>query len=188
MAANTPLTRTRLDPRTSKMAGDALRATDRMGDLLDEVSELTRWVRGEHALTLGRVVIGDMIAAAARAASMPRHARVSVEVNAPADLATDADSAQLTKACAALITAIAQAQTRDTTIVVMAHGGGQGRPVVGIAPVDLRHAAVTERPPALERAGAGLSIAMADLIVTRHGGLLVERWAGEVWAGYEARL
>ena len=176
-----------LDPRVSKMVADALRATDRMGELLDEVSEFARWVRGEHALAQARVPLGDITVAAAKMAPMPTHAQVRVEVNAPGDVTAEADAAQLTRACAALIAATARSQIGDATIIVAVHAGNQGRPVVRIAPGDWLEAAV-ERPPALERAGAGLSIAMADLIVKRHGGLLVERWASEVWAGYEVRV
>jgi hypothetical protein len=33
-----------------------------------------------------------------------------------------------------------------------------------------------------------LSIALADLIVRRHGGTLLERWVGTEWAGYECRV
>jgi signal transduction histidine kinase len=177
-----------LDPRAAKMVTDAIRATDRMGELLDEVTEFARWARGEHALTMTSVALRDIVVAATTSAATPTHAQVRVEVDAPPDVTADADGAQLTRACASLLAAIARSQTRDATIVVAVRSGNLGRGVLLMAPGELLDSPAAERPAALERAGAGLSIALADLIVKRHGGALVERWVGEVWAGYEVRL
>ena len=177
-----------LDPRAAKMVNDAIRATDRMGELLEEVSEFARWARGEHALTMTRVALRDIVVAATKSAAMPTHAQVRVEVDAPPDVTADADGAPLTRACASLVAAIARSQIQDATIVVAVRSGDQGRAVLRIAPGDLLDSPAAERPPAVERAGAGLSIAMADVIITRHGGRLAERWVGDVWAGYVCRL
>ena len=58
------------------MVADAQRATDRMSELLDEVSELARWVRGEHTVNLSRVPLSDIVTAAATSAALPDTAQV----------------------------------------------------------------------------------------------------------------
>jgi hypothetical protein len=100
----------------------------------------------------------------------------------------DVDAVHLTRAVSALVAATARSLVRGGTVVIDVREASPGHAVLRIGPQHLLDAAVEERPPALERAGAGLSIALADLIVTRHGATLLECWAGTEWAGYECRL
>jgi signal transduction histidine kinase len=175
-----------LDARATKMVADAQRATDQMSALIDQVSEFARWVRGEHALT--RLSTGLCEAVAAAAAPTPAGSNVRVELTGSSDVTADVDAAQLTRAISALVAATARSLVKGGTVVIDVRAGNPGCAVLRIGPQPLLDAAAEERPPALERAGAGLSIALADLIVRRHGGTLLERWAGTEWAGYECRL
>ena len=175
-----------LDARATKMVNDAQRAADQMSALLDQVSEFARWARGEHTLT--RVSTGLRDAMGAAAPPTQAGSNVGVELTGPADITADVDAAQLTRAVSALVAATARSLVKGGTVVIDVRAGSPGGAVLRIGPRQLLDATAEERPPTLERAGAGLSVALADLIIKRHGGTLLERWAGTEWAGYECRL
>lgn len=176
-----------LDARGAKMVADIQRAANRMSGLLDEVSELARWVRGEHTVngTLGP--LADLVAAAAARATFPDSPLVRVEVAAPADVTAVVDQPPLVRAWAALISAVARAQVEDATIAVVLRRSEAGPAELRIAP-QTRLDAADERPMTIERAGAGLSLALAELILQRHGGGVVECWQPGAWAGYRCWL
>lgn len=176
-----------LDPRATKMVADIRRATDRMSTLLDEVSEFARWVRGEHTVNLAPLPLHEIVTAAAADAVLPDSVQVRVEVDAPADIVARVDRQPLAKAWAALVSATARAQVEDATIAVVLRSADPGHAVLRIAP----HAALDateEQPVVIERAGAGLSLALAQLIVQRHGGRVTECWREGTWAGYRCSL
>jgi signal transduction histidine kinase len=176
-----------LDQRTAKSIADASRATDRMAELLDELSEYARWVRGEQTLSRAPTPLRDVLAAAAEAAVLPTAPQVRLELDALAEPTALVDSARLARAWSALITALARAQTGDATLV-LALRADAGHAALRLVPHHLLDAATLEKPPAIERAGAGLALAQAALLIERHGGHLAERWVGDVWAGYVCRL
>ena len=175
-----------LDARATKMVTDAQRAADQMSALLDQLSEFARWSRGEHTLT--RVSTGLRGALAAAAAPPQAGSKVGVELTGPPDVTADVDAAQLTRAVSALVAASARSLVKGGTVVIDVRAGNDREAVLRIGPQQLLDTLAEDRPAALERAGAGLSVALADLIVRRHGGTLLERWAGKEWAGYECRL
>jgi signal transduction histidine kinase len=172
------------DPRAQKTVEQASQATAWMAALLDELSEYARWVRGEHALAPAPASLRHVLVEAASAALLPATPQVRVEVDALVDVIAPVDTARLAGAWSALITAVARAQTDDATVVLALRPLDHGHAVLRIVPHHLLDAATAERPPDLARAGAGLAIALAVLLVQRHGGHLAERWLGEVWAGY----
>lgn len=177
-----------LDERAAKVVADASRATDRMAELLDELSEYARWVRGEQTLARVDTSLRDVLVAAASAASLPTTPQLRLEVDALVEPTACVDSARLSRAWAALITASARAQTQDATLILALRPTDAGHAALRIVPHHLLDAATVEKPPVLERAGAGLAIAQASLLIERHGGLLAERWVGDVWAGYVCLL
>jgi signal transduction histidine kinase len=176
-----------LDDRSARMVAHVEQATDRMSALLDEVSEFARWVRGDHTVNLTPLPLGEIAAAAAAGATRPDAVQVGIEVDAPPEIIASVDRAPLTRAWAALVSALARAQVEDATIVVVLRSSGPGRAVLRVAPLASLDA-TDERPVIIERAGAGLSLVLAQLIVQRHGGQLVECWRGGGWAGYRCSL
>lgn len=176
-----------LDARGAKMIGDVQRATDRMSVLLDELSELARWVRGEHFLSTTSQPLAAIVAAAAADVALPDSPVVRLDVEAPAEIAAPVDQLPLVRAWSALIAAAVRAQVKDATVRVVLSSAESGRAELQIAsgpwldPLDVR-------PVAIERAGAGLSLALAELILQRHGGGVVECWQPGVWAGYRCWL
>lgn len=176
-----------LDARSTKMVTDVQRATDRMTALLDEVSELARWARGEHTLTRTSQPLAGLVAAAAASAALPESPLVHVEIDAPADCTAVVDRLPLVRALSALISASARAQVEDATITVTLRSSEAGHAVLRIAPRPLLDA-TSEQPLAIERAGAGLSLALAEAIIQRHGGGVVECWLTKEWAGYRCWL
>jgi signal transduction histidine kinase len=172
------------DPRALKTVEQAGRATTRMAELLDELSEYARWVRGEQVLVMAPGSLRQVLLTVARDTPLPQAPAIRLEVDALVDVTAPVDAPRLARALVALATAAARAQTEDAAILLNVRPHDPGHAVVGIVPHHLRDASATDRPPALERAGAGLSLALTDLIVHRHGGRLVERWVGDAWAGY----
>ena len=176
-----------LDARSAKMVADAERATDRMSVLLDEVSEFARWVRGDHTVNLTRMPLNDIVAAAVASAMLPDSVEIRVEVDTPADVTAAVDRGPLIKAWAALVSATARAQVEDATIAVVLRSADPGHAVLRIAPHGSLEA-TGEQPVVIERAGAGLSLALAELIVKRHGGGVTECRTAEGWMGYRCWL
>lgn len=176
-----------LDARATKMVADIERATDRMSALLDEVSEFARWVRGEHTVNPAPVPLHEIVAAAAAAAVLPDSVQVRLDVDAPPDIIVRVDRVPLIKAWAALLSATARAQVEDATVDVVLRSADPGHAVLRIAP-RVAIEATDEQPMVVERAGAGLSLALAQLIVQRHAGTVTDCWREGAWAGYRCTL
>ena len=109
-----------LDARAAKAVQEATRATDRMADLLDELSVYARWARGDARLMRGPVPLHDVLTRAMAASHLPSSPAVTATLDVPADVNVDADRDQLSAACAHLISALARAQVGDTELTLRA--------------------------------------------------------------------
>ena len=109
-----------LDARAAKAVHEATRATDRMADLLDELSAYARWARGDARLMRGPVPLHDVLTRAVAASRLPASPAITTTLDVPPDVHVDADRDQLSAACAHLISALARAQVGDTELTLRA--------------------------------------------------------------------
>jgi signal transduction histidine kinase len=176
-----------LDARSAKAVQEAARATDRMADLLDELSTYARWARGDARLMRGPVALADVVSRALSASHLPASPAVTAAADVPAEVEVHADREQLALACAHLVSAVAQAQVADADVIVRARAL-EKRVEVRIAIAPELDAEGEDEEPMLERAGLGLAIALAELLIRMHGATLTERRHGRAWAGYVIRF
>lgn len=177
------------DPRAPKAIGDAGHAADRMAALLDELSYYGRLACGEAHLHLDTASLPSLLEDAARQTTLPRDVEVEIGVRVSPDVSVRADRARLTESCAALAAALAHAQVSPATIVfTVSSDGAAGSPVLRVVLDPHAGSTLGRRPPRLDRSGAGLSLAIADLIIRLHGGAPFEAWAEDTWVGYEVPL
>ncbi len=176
-----------LDARASKAVQEATRATDRMADLLDELSAYARWARGDARLMRGPVPLHDVLTRAVTASRLPSSPSVTVTLEVPPDVNVDADRDQLSTACAHLISALARAQVGDTELTLGARKV-DGHVEMWISPRAGLDGADEGAEPMLERSGQGLGVALADLLIRLHGATLRERRHGPTWTGYVIRF
>jgi len=176
-----------LDPRAAKAVQEATRATDRMADLLDELSVYARWARGDARLMRGPVPLHDVLTRAVAASHLPSSPAVTATLDVPADVNVEADRDQLSAACAHLISALARAQVGDTELTLRARTL-DGHVEMRISPAAGLDGAEEGAEPMLERSGLGLGVALADLLIRLHGATLRERRQGSTWTGYVIRF
>ena len=179
------------DPRARKAVEEAGRALERVAALVEDLGHYARLASGEARLHPAPASLGEILRIAAGGVTLPATPTVDVLVQVPAeiDITIHADVTRLAEACGALATALARAQVEDSTVLLTtAPENRPDRPSILISLAPLRGSAAAGRPARLERSGAGLSLATADLIVRLHGGTLAERWTEEAWAGYVVRL
>lgn len=172
-----------LSEKQAGAVGQAARAADRMAALLDEISEYTRWLRGERALAPERIALAPL-AATAIAAIAP-----APELRIPPDLMVDADPVRLGSA----LTTLADAATRilqdlSPVAIVATPATGTGALTITVGPAHPPAATDGEAPADLRRSGHGLGLALADCIIRAHGGSLTERHGPQQWGGYVIRL
>lgn len=177
------------DARAQKAVEEAGHAAERMTLLLLQLSDYTRLASGESRLHTELTPLRDVLEAAAGRVPRPSPAGVEIAVRVSPDIAILLDRARLADAFAALAAAVARAQTTGGTVILaIVEANEPAGPAIVVAPsadVDSRAA---ERAPRLDRSGAGLTLALAELTVRRHGGALAERWIDDSWAGYVVRL
>jgi len=176
-----------LDVRSSKAVQEATKATDRMADLLDELSTYACWARGDAHLMLGPVPLADVVSRALAASHLPTSPAITAAADVPPELEVQADREQLAQACAHLVSAVARAQAADGAVIV------RGRVVekrvhVRIAIKAELDAEGEDAEPLLERSGLGLGVALAELLIRMHGATLHERRHGRAWYGYVIRF
>ena len=176
-----------LDARAAKAVHEATRATDRMADLLDELSAYARWARGDARLMRGPVPLHDVLTRAVAASHLPSSPAVTATLDVPPHVTVDADRDQLSTACAHLISAVARAQVGDTKLTLRAGELGD-RVELRICPATGLEGADEGEEPLLERSGLGLGVALADLLIRLHGATLRERRHGPAWTGYVIRF
>lgn len=172
-----------LSEKQAGAVGQAARAADRMAALLDEISEYTRWLRGERALAPARTALAPLASTAIAAITPAPQLRI------PPDLIVDADPLRLGSA----LTTLTEAATRilqdlSPVAIVATPATGTSVLTITVGPANAPGATAGEAPADLRRSGHGLGLALADCIIRAHGGSLTERHGPQQWGGYVIRL
>ena len=157
------------EPQKQAVAA-SLRATERMVDILAEVSAFAHLQRGDTPLDSQATTLGAVAAAAA----LPNTPAITTEGEvAQAELL--ADLSLLGPALASVAAAVHAARPRETSVPVAIRveprdGTTFGRLTIGRLP----EGALTSAPVNLLRGGLGLRLPLASTVIAAHGGLIEE--------------
>lgn len=177
---------TELSDRSREAVVAALRASDRLAEVLDEASLLAHLQIGDFRLDPKKTPLDTLLQSAIQAAALPAGFRIGLDLAALPPATIEADVVRLPKALASLIGVVARAHSNATGVELTA------------TPTRLReHAAValrvlahpTSELPVSEadfmatRGGYGLALPIASLVLQRHGGLVRELRHGDRSAG-----
>ncbi len=169
----------------------ALRASDRMANVLDEASLLAHLRLGDISHEPRRVPLSTLVHAAIQAAALPEDSRVDLDAAALPAVSLDADEPRLRSALATLITTVARAQTNQVAVEIQAtptRVGRQRAVRLRIAPRTLSGVDASEAELNTGRGGLGLALPIAACIIERHGGRLRELRHGDRPAGIAVAL
>lgn len=180
-----------LSERSREAIAAALRASDRVADVLDQASMLSHLHQGTLKLEPKRVPLTTVLHAAIQAAELPQAYTVALELANLPSASLHADESRLRTAIATLIAAVARAQTSPVTVLVTATRSRLARkPAVRlrIGPKTLSRVDATESELNTTRGGFGLAIPIAGVIITGHRGRVRELKQGERNAGFVVTL
>lgn len=169
----------------------ALRASQRIADVLEEASLLAHLRLGDITIEPKRTALATVVHAAIQAAALPEESRVELDAAAMPAVTLEADEPRLRSALATFITTVARAQTSQVAVEIQASRARLGRRQavrLRIAPRTLSGVEATEVDLNAGRGGLGLSLPIAACIVERHGGRVRELRHGEQPAGLAVTL
>lgn len=174
-------------PKTARQSVTAaLRATDRLAEVLDEASLLAHLRIGDLPFDRKRIALSTVVYAAIQAASLPEDSRVDLDAAALPSVALETDEIRLRAALATLISAVARAQTSRVVVEIKATSARLGRRKavrLRIAPQTMSGVDATEVDLNTGRGGFGLSIPIAAYVIEAHGGRIRELRHGDRPAG-----
>lgn len=176
-----------LGTRPRRVMTEMTRATDRLGVLLDELSDLAHLKDGRIKLTLRSMSLRSVLNQAVQAVELPDNFEADLDVVAPADVRMRVDEVRLRAVFCALILALARAQPGAASIDLRL-SKGRTATIVVVQPRSLGHGTVVEQAVDFARGGMGLQLPIADAVVQAHGGRLRERWVAGRWAGFVVKL
>lgn len=178
-----------LPERHRKAVVHATEGANRLVALLDELSELGRFKQGIIRLSLHNLSLRSVMSQAVQAVVLPE-SDVALDVIAPSDVRIRVDEARMRFVFETLIIALARAQNGAVTLELklVPPRTLKSAPHVTVAIRSLGRGTAVDRPVDLSRGGIGLSLAIADAVVTAHGGRLREQWLGGRWVGFDIRL
>ena len=175
-----------LSPRSRQSIEGALRASDRMADILDEASLYAHMQIGDVRLEPKRVPLRTIVHTAIQAAGLPPDSTVDLDADAIPNVTLDADESRLRTALATFITAVARAQSSNVVVQISAARtrlGGKRAVRLRIGPRTMSGVEATEGELNARRGGFGLAIPIAAVIVEGHGGRVGESRYGDRSAG-----
>ena len=157
-----------------QVVGATVKASDRLADLLSELTALAQLQRRETPLAADGVRL-DTLAADLVAALAAHRSTVTITLGELPAIALVGDRGLLQAAFASLATAVSLARPRDTAVILR----GRREPAdtaevrLELGPADADPDLV-EAPLNLSRGGLGLRLAMAAEIIDAHGGRVAE--------------
>ena len=155
----------------------ALKASDRVTELLGQVSTLARLERDAGGLNLTPVPLLQLLEPAQRAVSLSRAPRMTLERDDSADVAVRADAPLLRAALTALMAALIRAQTTDEDVHLLTRErdeDGRRGIALTISVMPPGDEAPIEEPLDVSRGGLGLDLPLATVVVGAHGGTIRE--------------
>lgn len=177
---------TELSPRSRETVAAALRAGDRMADVLDEASLFAHLQIGSVKLELKKVPLATIVHAAIQAAVLPAGSQVDLDAAALPSVTLEADEVRLRTAIATFIAAVARAQSNIVVVEISAtrtRFSGKHAVRLRIGPRTLSGVQATDVELNLTRGGFGLAIPIAAIVVEGHGGRVRELRHGDRSAG-----
>jgi K+-sensing histidine kinase KdpD len=175
-----------LSEKSRQAIAGALRASDRMVEVLDEASLLVHFRAGDIRLDPKRVPLATIVHSAIQAAALPERSQVDLDSAALPAVTLDVDEARLRMALATFITAVARAQSNKVVVdISAARTRLSGKPAVRLRVEARTLSGVQGSEVELNttRGGFGLAIPIAALIIEGHGGRVRELRHGDRSAG-----
>jgi signal transduction histidine kinase len=154
-----------------------VKASDRLAELLAELSALAQLQRRETPLAREPVSIDGLVADLVAAVAYHRRPVRLTPGDVPSATVVG-DRALLAAALDAVATAVSLARPRDTTLLLTGRRESPGSLVKLELVSPHPSQEVTEMPLNLTRGGVGLRLAIAAEIIDAHGGRLLERHSG----------
>jgi signal transduction histidine kinase len=179
-------TGTELSDQSRQSIAAALRASDRMVEVLEQASLLGHLQIGDVRLDPKPVTLATLVEAAVQRAGLPENCTVLVDSAALPDVTVDADRSRLGLALGTLIGAVARPQSPQVTVNISAaltRLNNKAAVDVRIGPRILADSETTAAELDARRGGFGLTIPIAALIVEKHGGRVRELKQGDRFAG-----
>jgi signal transduction histidine kinase len=178
-----------LSDQQRQVIASSLKATDRMIEILGEVSALAHLQRSETPIDKTPTALVALVDAVID--QLSREGASSLRRGAVPDGHVLADIPLLTPALATLAAAAAAARPREPELTMSAHlESVDGAPVVriDIAARSLASSALNEMPLNLLRGGLGLRLPLAAVVIEVHGGRVRELQESGQLAGMVAWL
>lgn len=175
-----------LSNRSRESIESALRASDRISDILDEASLYAHIQIGDVRLEPKRVPLTTVVHAAIQAAGLPQDSTVDVASDTLPNVTLEADEPRLRMALATFVTAVARAQSSNVVVEISGAPtrlAGRRAVRLRIGPRTISGVDATEGELNSRRGGFGLSIPIAAVIIEGHGGRVRESRHGDRSAG-----
>ncbi len=171
-----------LSERSRESIAAALRASDRISNVLDQASLLAHLHIGDVRLECKRVPLSTLVHAAIQGATLSENTSVTLAARPLPSVSVEADESRLRTALATFVEAVARAQSSRVIVEITARStrlGGKPAVRLWIGPRTLASVDPAETELDLRRGGFGLLLPIAAFIVNAHGGRVRELRHGE---------
>lgn len=157
---------------------NAMKASDRATEILNQLSALAKLHRGEVTLSLEQTPLEPLLRGSVEAVIVPHDPVITLHVGDTPDVMLMADRDLLRGAIAGLTTAVVRAQAVDNRVFLLAREeprDGERGIMLTITAMEALSATHQDRPLDLLRGGLGLELPIAAFIIDAHRGELWER-------------
>jgi signal transduction histidine kinase len=164
----------------------ALKASERVAELLTQVSTLAQLHQGETSFDFTPVSLRTIVDGVASAVMIPADPVVRVHVQDIEPLDVVADTGQLQTALASLLSSVIRAQGRETTIEISARGeprDGENGVAIQMTANEVSETQVSTVPLDVIRGGLGVELPIAAAIIDVHCGQVREVRTANGYAG-----